>query len=105
MTARTKKTEQLPTTLVESSPKRKVKSSAKLLTTMRYKKGIVTVYTANNYDNLEEGYHPSYSLEGTLCGLVIYDCCPYVVVEKDGVLSIHGQGDTGLEQFDTMELN
>ncbi|WP_066306386.1 hypothetical protein [Bacillus sp. FJAT-29814] len=65
----------------------------------------VSVMTANNYDDLSEGFHESYRVDGTLRGLVIYDCCPYVVVENNGVLSIHGHGDTGLEQFDTINLN
>lgn len=64
----------------------------------------VVVNTANNYDNLGEGYHESYRLEGKLRGLVIYDCCPYAVVERNGVLSIHGHGTNGLEQFDTIDL-
>ncbi|MEW9053666.1 MAG: hypothetical protein AB2392_21070 [Neobacillus sp.] len=67
----------------------------------------VAVITANNYDNLEEGYHESYRVEGTLRGLIIYDCCPYVVVENNGVLEVYGLGDHGFEpaMFDTIDLN
>jgi hypothetical protein len=64
----------------------------------------VIVYTANNFDDIGEDYHESYRLQGTLRGLVIYDCCAYAVVERNGELSIHGMGEKGLEQFDTLNL-
>lgn len=43
----------------------------------------VRVYSLNNYDDLNSGFHESYNTEGTLRGLIIWNCCPYAVIEKD----------------------
>ncbi|MGC5326033.1 hypothetical protein [Brevibacillus sp. SYSU BS000544] len=65
----------------------------------------VVVSTANDYDDLSKGYHESIRVEGKLRGLVLYDCCPYVVVEQDGKLNIFHAGANGAEQIGSVDLN
>ncbi|WP_044640052.1 hypothetical protein [Risungbinella massiliensis] len=51
----------------------------------------VEVYSLNNYDDMNSGFHMSYSVEGTLRGLIIHNCCPYAVVQKaNGQLAVFG---------------
>lgn len=51
----------------------------------------VAVYSLNNYDDMNSGFHMSYSVEGTLRGLIIHNCCPYAVVQKpNGQLAVFG---------------
>ena len=65
----------------------------------------VIVYTANNFDDLSEGYHESMRVKGELRGLVLYDCCPYVVVDDGGeALSVYHAGEKGPEKGGEIEL-
>lgn len=65
----------------------------------------VVVSTANDYDDLSKGYHESIRVEGKLRGLVLYDCCPYVVVEQNGKLNIFHAGENGAEHIGSVDLN
>ncbi|MFC5701481.1 hypothetical protein ACFPVX_09295 [Cohnella faecalis] len=56
----------------------------------------VITYIANDFDNLKKGYHEGYRVKGKLRGLVLYDCCPYTVVDSaDGKLSVYHAGEKG----------
>ncbi|MCC3376124.1 hypothetical protein [Cohnella sp. REN36] len=56
----------------------------------------VHVFTANDFKDLKKGYHESYTVKGTLRGLILYDCCPYAVVEgEDGGLDVYHAGEKG----------
>ncbi|MFC3803033.1 hypothetical protein [Cohnella sp. GCM10012308] len=56
----------------------------------------VHVYTANDFGDLKKGYHESYAVKGTLRGLILYDCCPYAVLESpDGGLDVYHAGKEG----------
>lgn len=65
----------------------------------------VVVYTANDFDDLKKGYHESIRVTGKLRGLILYDCCPYVVVENDKKeLNVYHAGEKGAVQVGTIEL-
>lgn len=65
----------------------------------------VVVSTANDYEDLSKGYHESIRVEGKLRGLVLYDCCPYVVVEQSGKLNIYHASENGAQQVGSVDLN
>jgi hypothetical protein len=53
---------------------------------------------------MNSGFHESYNAEGTLRGLIIWNCCPYAVIEKDnGDLVAFGFEDVPKE-LATIEL-
>ncbi|MFC5470292.1 hypothetical protein ACFPPD_16415 [Cohnella suwonensis] len=58
----------------------------------------VVAYTANDFDNIKKGFHESIRAKGKLRGLILYDCCAYLVVD-DGkeTLSIYHAGENGSE--------
>lgn len=63
------------------------------------------VYTANDFDNLDKGYHESIRVEGSLRGLILYDCCPYLVVENaDKELIVYHAGEGGAEVAGKLDL-
>ncbi|OBG93564.1 hypothetical protein A9X05_09500 [Mycobacterium sp. E3298] len=65
----------------------------------------VHVYTANDFGDLKKGYHESYAVKGTLRGLILYDCCPYVVLEgEDGGLDVFHHGEKGPEKAGHINL-
>lgn len=65
----------------------------------------VHVYTANDFGDLKKGYHESYAVKGTLRGLILYDCCPYVVLEgANGGLDVYHHGEKGPEQAGHINL-
>ncbi|WP_080833356.1 hypothetical protein [Cohnella massiliensis] len=65
----------------------------------------VVVFTANDFDDLSKGYHESYRLKGELRGLILYDCCPYVVVKGEkGALDVYHAGATGAEKAGQIAL-
>jgi len=63
------------------------------------------VYTANNFDDLKEGYHESYRVKGKLRGLIIYDCCAYgVIANENNELIVYHAGEKGAEQSGVIEF-
>lgn len=60
----------------------------------------IVVYTANDFSDIKKGFHESIRVKGKLHGLILYDCCPYVVVDDGGGksnLSIYHAGEKGPE--------
>lgn len=58
----------------------------------------IVVYTANDFDDIKKGFHESIRVKGKLHGLILYDCCPYVVVDDGGEsLSVYHAGEEGPE--------
>ncbi|CAH1217389.1 hypothetical protein PAECIP111893_04269 [Paenibacillus plantiphilus] len=69
------------------------------------KNGEVILNTANDFDDLKKGYHESFRAKGTLRGLIVYDCCGYLVVENSaGVLEVYHAGETGAEKIGEITL-
>ncbi|MBD0380200.1 hypothetical protein [Paenibacillus sedimenti] len=65
----------------------------------------VVVYTANDFTDLKKGHHESFRVEGKLRGLILYDCCPYVVVENSkNELAVYHAGEKGAVQVGTIDL-
>jgi len=65
----------------------------------------VVVHTANDFDDLKQGYHESIRVKGKLRGLILFDCCPYVVVENaNGELAVYHAGEEGAELSGTIDL-
>lgn len=65
----------------------------------------VVVYTANDFNDLQKGYHESFRVKGNLRGLILYDCCPYVVVEnQNNELAVYHAGEKGADQVGTIDL-
>lgn len=65
----------------------------------------VVAYTANDFKDLEKGYHESIRVEGKLRGLILYDCCPFAVVETDkGELLVYHAGEKGAETAGSIDL-
>ncbi|GIO16562.1 hypothetical protein J19TS2_61170 [Cohnella xylanilytica] len=65
----------------------------------------VYVYTANDFGDLKKGYHESYRVKGELRGLILYDCCPYVVVKgAEGGLDVYHAGEKGPALASHIEL-
>jgi hypothetical protein len=58
----------------------------------------VVTYTANDFDDIGKGFHESIRVKGKLRGLILFDCCAYVVVD-DGkeTLSVYHAGESGAE--------
>ncbi|XID91232.1 hypothetical protein ACF3MZ_22340 [Paenibacillaceae bacterium WGS1546] len=58
----------------------------------------IVAYTANDFSDLKKGFHESIRVKGELRGLILFDCCPYLVVD-DGkeTLSVYHAGETGAE--------
>ncbi|PLR99282.1 hypothetical protein [Bacillus sp. T33-2] len=55
--------------------------------------------------DLTEGHHESYRVQGTLRGLIIFDCCGYAVIEKeDGSIVAVGYGMEGLGELAQIKL-
>lgn len=65
----------------------------------------VVVFTANDFDDLKKGFHESFRVKGDLRGLILYDCCPYLVVD-DGkeTLSIYHAGEKGAELASSIDF-
>jgi len=65
----------------------------------------IVVYTANDFDDLKKGFHESFRVKGELRGLILYDCCPYLVVDdgKD-TLSVYHAGENGAELASSIEF-
>ncbi|QJD85369.1 hypothetical protein [Cohnella herbarum] len=65
----------------------------------------VVAYTANDFDDLKKGFHESIRVKGELRGLILYDCCPYLVVD-DGkeTLSVYHAGENGPELASSIEF-
>jgi len=60
--------------------------------------GEAVAYTANDFGDIKKGYHESIRVKGKLRGLVLYDCCPYLVIEgADGKLAVYHAGMEGAE--------
>ncbi|WP_438448683.1 hypothetical protein [Gorillibacterium sp. sgz5001074] len=56
----------------------------------------VVAYTANDFSDLDKGFHESIRVQGKLRGLILYDCCPYAVVEdKEGNVLVYHAGENG----------
>lgn len=65
----------------------------------------VVVYTANDFADLSKGYHESFRVSGKLRGLILYDCCPYAVVDDGGAaLSVFHAGEQGAQLAGSIEL-
>jgi hypothetical protein len=65
----------------------------------------VILNTANDFDNLDKGYHESFRVEGVLRGLIVYDCCGYLVVENaEGTLEVYHAGEKGAEKIGEITL-
>ncbi|PYI50553.1 hypothetical protein [Paenibacillus flagellatus] len=65
----------------------------------------VVVYTANDFDDLQKGYHESIRTKGKLRGLILYDCCPFVVVETaDDELAVFHAGEQGALKAGVIDL-
>lgn len=63
-------------------------------------------FTANDFGDLSKGYHESIRVEGKLRGLILYDCCPFLVVEDENKkLVVYHAGETGAEQAGSIVLN
>ncbi|MCD9022177.1 hypothetical protein [Cohnella silvisoli] len=56
----------------------------------------IVAYTANDFKDIKKGFHESIRVKGNLRGLILYDCCPYLVVDdgKD-TLSVYHAGENG----------
>ncbi|MFC4100872.1 hypothetical protein [Paenibacillus xanthanilyticus] len=68
--------------------------------------GKVEVYTANDFGDLKKGHHKSFEMTGKLRGLLLFDCCPYAVIENaDGTVGIYHAGENGPEQITTVNLS
>lgn len=65
----------------------------------------VVAFTANDFDDLKKGFHESIRVKGELRGLILYDCCPYLVVD-DGkeTLSVYHAGKNGPELASSIEF-
>jgi len=62
-------------------------------------------FTANDFSDIAKGYHESIRVKGKLRGLILYDCCPYLVIEDDNKqLAVFHAGMTGAELAGTIEL-
>ncbi len=62
-------------------------------------------FTANDFGDISKGYHESVRIKGSLRGLILYDCCPYLVVEDaNKQLQVYHAGMTGAEAAGTIEL-
>ncbi len=66
----------------------------------------VVTYTANDFDDIGKGFHESIRVKGKLRGLILFDCCAYVVVD-DGkeTLSVYHAGETGAELASSIDFN
>lgn len=65
----------------------------------------VILNTANDFDDLKKGYHESFRAKGKLRGLIVYDCCGYLVVENgEGVLEVYHAGESGAEKIGEITL-
>ncbi|MFP7288130.1 hypothetical protein SFC15_18095 [Shouchella clausii] len=68
--------------------------------------GKVEVYTANDFKDLKKGHHKSFEVNGKLRGLLLFDCCPYVVIENaDGSVGVYHAGEKGAEQIAAVDLS
>ncbi|MFB9274715.1 hypothetical protein [Cohnella cellulosilytica] len=65
----------------------------------------VVAYTANDFSDLNKGFHESIRVKGELRGLILFDCCPYLVVD-DGrdALSVYHAGENGPELASSIEF-
>ncbi len=65
----------------------------------------VVAYTANDFSDLKKGFHESIRVKGELRGLILFDCCPYLVVDdgKD-TLSVYHAGENGAELASSLEF-
>lgn len=65
----------------------------------------VVAYTANDFSDLKKGFHESIRVKGELRGLILFDCCPYLVVDdgKD-TLSVYHAGENGAELASSIEF-
>ncbi|MFC4598357.1 hypothetical protein [Cohnella hongkongensis] len=65
----------------------------------------IVAYTANDFTDLTKGFHESIRVEGELRGLILFDCCPYLVVD-DGqdTLSVYHAGENGAELAGSIEF-
>lgn len=65
----------------------------------------VVTYTANDFDDISKGFHESIRVKGELRGLILFDCCAYVVVD-DGkeTLSVYHAGEKGAELASTIDF-
>lgn len=62
-------------------------------------------FIANDFKDLKKGYHEAIRVKGKLRGLIIYDCCPYLVVENEkNELIVYHAGEKGAEQAGTIDL-
>ncbi|UVI30068.1 hypothetical protein [Paenibacillus spongiae] len=68
--------------------------------------GEAVAYVANDFDNLKKGYHEAIRVKGKLRGLVLYDCCPYLVVENEKQeLIVYHAGASGPEIAGQIDFN
>jgi len=65
----------------------------------------VVAYMANDFSDLKKGYHEAIRVKGELRGLILFDCCPYLVVD-DGqeTLSVYHAGKDGPELAASIEF-
>jgi len=65
----------------------------------------IVAYTANDFTDLKKGFHESIRVKGKLRGLILFDCCPYLVVD-DGqeTLSVYHAGENGAELAGSIEF-
>lgn len=65
----------------------------------------IVAYTANDFTDLKKGFHESIRVKGELRGLILFDCCPYLVVDdgKD-TLSVYHAGENGAELAGSIEF-
>ena len=65
----------------------------------------IVAYTANDFSDLKKGFHESIRVKGELRGLILFDCCPYLVVD-DGqdTLSVYHAGENGAELAGSIEF-
>ena len=62
-------------------------------------------FTANDFSDITKGYHESIRVKGKLRGLILYDCCPYLVVEDGSKqLAVFHPGMTGAELAGTIDM-
>jgi len=65
----------------------------------------IAVYTANDFDDLKKGFHESFRVKGELRGLILYDCCPYLVVDEGkDTLSVYHAGENGAELASSIDF-
>jgi len=62
-------------------------------------------FTANDFSDISKGYHESVRVKGELRGLILYDCCPYLVIEDENEqLVVFHAGMTGAEKAGSIEM-